>query len=660
MIQRTGLFFLFILQGIVAFAQVPVNYAFMRPVLVTNPNATGIPDIQLEFDLGTDALVAAGKMQPDGDDIAFMDSCGELFYWIEDSSFNTTRTTFWVRIPYLPSGTHTIYMYYGDQATAANPRRNGDSTFVFFDDFNTGNVPNAAKWSQVSNNGNDVHIQTPSGFYAPSAGNLSNAAVGLSHTMAPGNYEVGSKLRIDPIAQLTDFDAEIGWFQPVVLSVNRVATWVTDDEFPRDYTGANGTGNVFAVSAQPIHNRWSYARVRTIGNQVRSRRFSHSPTFFDESGPTVTFVPANAVKLYIGSTAYQGHVGWFDFIFVRNAVANEPSLVLQGEVPNPWLAFTGFQATGNSPLCPGDTLQLGSTFIPGAASAWTGPGSFTATQFQVTVPNAFPGTYTILSSLGGACVTDSVIVQTVVFSLPFNDTLICGSQSLVLGGPAMPGVIYQWSSIPAGFSSSAPAPVVTPVVTTSYVLMQTTASGNCTTYDTITVTVVPQPVAAFSVSTTAGQPDILLVNQSQDADHYSWFFGDGNTSTASDPDYTFASDGSYTIMLVAETEEGCADTAWQTVFIDVESALYAPNAFTPNGNGTNDVFSVSSYNIAAMEVRIYDRWGHLITEWDTPGGYWDGKLKGRECPIGVYVYVVSATGYDGREYRLYGHVSLIR
>lgn len=638
-------------------AQLPLGYAYSRPIVISNSNASSIADIQLEFDLATDALVTAGKMQADGDDIAFMYHCEELFYWIEDSSFNTTRTTCWVKIPLLPPGIDTVYMYYGDPAATANPHRNGDSTFVFFDDFNTGALPNAAKWSLVSNNGGDVHPQNPSGHYTPSAPNYSNAAIGLAHTMSAGNYEVGAKLFLAVNNVLIDFDPDIGWFQPTVLNVNRVATWYNDDEFPRDYTIGTAGSSVYAVSNQPIRGRWSYPRIRTIGNQVSTRRFSYIPTFFNEIGPTVNYNPAAAATLFIGSTAYQGIASKFDFIFVRNAVANEPVLQLQPEAANPWLAFSTYTVTSPGLICGNDTLQLHATPIAGATYAWTGPGNYMGTQPQDTLLHAAAGMYTATAALHGACIADSVWVQPASFPPLGNDTLFCTSQPFILGGPAFPGASYQWTST-SGFTSTESDPVDSALVTTTYFLVQVSADSTCISYDTITVTIGPQPVAAFIMNSDAS--GVQFTNQSQNADYYNWIFGDGHYSSDADPVHDYNTDGTYSVGLIATAQNGCADTVWQDVNVDVEGSIYIPNAFTPNGDGNNDVFQISSYNIASMEVIIFDRWGQQIAKWSGPAGSWDGKMNGHLCQIDVYVYKVAAVDIRGYEYSYIGHVSLIR
>jgi len=95
--------------------------------------------------INTQALIAAGKMKANGDDIRFTDAnCNNLQYWI-DSNLNTTTTVIWVKVNSLAASTSkTIYMYYGNYCAA--PAQNGDSTFVLFDDF-LGSSINTGKWN---------------------------------------------------------------------------------------------------------------------------------------------------------------------------------------------------------------------------------------------------------------------------------------------------------------------------------------------------------------------------------------------------------------------------------------------------------------------------------------------------------------------------------
>jgi len=112
------------------------------PVTINNPGS-GLTDYQVKVDVTYDA-----DMQPDFDDIRFMDSddSTELSHWRESYTASTSAT-FWVKVPSIPSGNKTIYMYYGN-ATASSAS-DGDATFVFFDDFDDASLGAAWTFTQV-------------------------------------------------------------------------------------------------------------------------------------------------------------------------------------------------------------------------------------------------------------------------------------------------------------------------------------------------------------------------------------------------------------------------------------------------------------------------------------------------------------------------------
>jgi gliding motility-associated-like protein len=74
----------------------------------------------------------------------------------------------------------------------------------------------------------------------------------------------------------------------------------------------------------------------------------------------------------------------------------------------------------------------------------------------------------------------------------------------------------------------------------------------------------------------------------------------------------------------------------------------APDAFTPDGDGKNDLF-VPSYDcsISNYIIRIYNRWGQLVFESNNPNAGWDGTFEGRDQPIGTYVYYIEYVGVEG-------------
>src|SRR5690606_33473878 len=101
-----------------------------------------------------------------------------------------------------------------------------------------------------------------------------------------------------------------------------------------------------------------------------------------------------------------------------------------------------------------------------------------------------------------------------------------------------------------------------------------------------------------------------FTNRSVGADLYNWNFGDGTGSQEKDPPpHLFKKTGSYTVCLTVTTNEGCTDIACKTIQADVYPLADIPNAFSPNGDGANDVLYVRGSGIEEMVLKIYNRWG---------------------------------------------------
>lgn len=88
--------------------------------------------------------------------------------------------------------------------------------------------------------------------------------------------------------------------------------------------------------------------------------------------------------------------------------------------------------------------------------------------------------------------------------------------------------------------------------------------------------------------------------------------------------------------------------------------LFAPNAFTPNGDGKNDVWLVKGTSIQSIQVIIFNQWGEKIFESNRTDLGWDGKAGGKDQPVGVYVYTFQVTLNDGRVVNKKGSITLIR
>lgn len=113
---------------------------------------------------------------------------------------------------------------------------------------------------------------------------------------------------------------------------------------------------------------------------------------------------------------------------------------------------------------------------------------------------------------------------------------------------------------------------------------------------------------------------------------------------------------------IARYDEGYWASATPIKITVSESKLEFPNAFSPNGDGINDVYKAKEgfRSIVEFKATIYSRWGQKIFEWTNPAEGWDGTFNGSEVKQGVYFVNVIAKGADGRKYHIRRDVNLLR
>lgn len=283
----------------------------------------------------------------------------------------------------------------------------------------------------------------------------------------------------------------------------------------------------------------------------------------------------------------------------------------------------------------------------------------------------FPVTVTVTEN---GC-TSSHTEYVTVYPVPqadFTATPISGCIPLVVqfnnnsiaGTPAT----YFWDFGDGGTSTD-PDPVHTYTLTGVYdvTLIITTTSG-CIGVDTFVVpgmvTVLPKPVAAFSVSDTTFSifnPYISVTDLSQNADSCILDFGDGTVTSDCNASHIYWNYGPYTLMQVVFSTDGCPDTAYLSIEVLPENRFFIPNTFTPNGDGLNDIFMPVAFGCEDYKFMIFDRWGMLIFETENTFEGWDGRFKGNKCQEDVYVWKIEFTNAESRSLERYiGHVNLIR
>jgi len=171
----------------------------------------------------------------------------------------------------------------------------------------------------------------------------------------------------------------------------------------------------------------------------------------------------------------------------------------------------------------------------------------------------------------------------------------------------------------------------------------------------------PEQVTAVSGSAPL---EILFKSNGNEpvANYYNWTISAGDELLLSRTDathtYTFSKAGTFLVKVRAENAY-CSFTDSITVKV-AESAINAPNVFSPNGDGINDEFRVAYKSIIEFHCIIYNRWGSKLYEWTDIQKGWDGTQNGKPVHEGAYFYVIRARGSDDIVYNLKGDINLLR
>jgi gliding motility-associated-like protein len=189
------------------------------------------------------------------------------------------------------------------------------------------------------------------------------------------------------------------------------------------------------------------------------------------------------------------------------------------------------------------------------------------------------------------------------------------------------------------------------------------AQNGCSATTTQLVDVVSSPVAGFSIEgDLLTNTELVITDASYGATGWQYDFGDGQGSLDQAPTHVYDEAGQFILVQTVTNAAGCSDRDSMLVSIQ-ESDITAPklpNAFSPNGDGVNDVFQVRGGPFLTMDLKVYNGWGELIFQSTDPLFGWDGTHDGKMEVNGVYVYAVIATSTDGREHDRSGKVTLVR
>lgn len=285
-------------------------------------------------------------------------------------------------------------------------------------------------------------------------------------------------------------------------------------------------------------------------------------------------------------------------------------------------------------VCQGQLVIL-NTALTGATYLWqdNSVGSAFTVQQQ--------GLYWVEVTVNNCSASDSVFIT--YNSLPLvdlgNDTTICDGETVLLDVTVQNGS-YLWQD-------NAVSSLYTVSQNGLYSVRVTV--NNCSSSDSLNVTVTPLPVFTLGNDTSLCDGDSLLLELSIPNAVYIW--QDNSTSSF----YEITSAGTYSVLV---SVANCSSS--ESIVVELEEcdiSLEIPNVFSPNDDKVNDVFiPVQSKGIVSMTTLIFNRWGEQIFKSESLQIDW----KGDEVPDGTYFWIVDAMDANNRPLRKEGFVTIFR
>ena len=304
-------------------------------------------------------------------------------------------------------------------------------------------------------------------------------------------------------------------------------------------------------------------------------------------------------------------------------------------------------------------FQVVASNIPETQYVWDFGGPVDDVNIQggtvVNLHYAEPGTYavTVTASANGCDVSHTETVWAIA------DPTIGFTGGPVSGCPPHPvsftnlsttetATSYLWHF---GDGSTSPAASPSYVYTTSgnfSVTLEMTTGGFCPRNLVLEmpgfIDILPVPQAGFDIEPNEVDllnPVVTVTSLAEEGVECFYYFGDGGSLAACDGIYTYTDGGLFDVTQTVVNAAGCTSTAVGQVAVN-GTIFYAPNAFSPNNDGMNDVWLPVALGTEGYRVEIFDRWGERIWSADQPGIPWLGSVGDgtHYVPDGVYFWKV--------------------
>ena len=244
------------------------------------------------------------------------------------------------------------------------------------------------------------------------------------------------------------------------------------------------------------------------------------------------------------------------------------------------------------------------------------------------------------------------------------DTLLCPNGGYIMPATASPTASIAWSPVNGLDFPDTLRPVFNYNQTTDFIVTATNPDG-CKGYDSVNISVYPLSVDAGPDTTLCDAQSYIMLGMASN-DSIEWFPSAG-LSAINILNPVFSYDQTTVYHLQVSDIHGCTLTDSVTItVVYCNTYIKTPDAFSPNGDGNNDHFTVFGQYISDYHIKIFNRWGEEVYSSDNVNELndlsrgWDGTYKGKIQDVGTFVYVIEAKDLNGKSVLKKGNITLIR
>jgi gliding motility-associated-like protein len=356
-------------------------------------------------------------------------------------------------------------------------------------------------------------------------------------------------------------------------------------------------------------------------------------------------------------------------------IASSNSITVTATLVTPSVSIT----SSTTSICTGGSVTFTATPTNGGATPgyqWkingvNATGQTASTFTTTTLNNGDVVTVTMSSSdpcanpTGAASNTVTVIVDTAPTLIITNPQIVCAPSTVDLTASAITSGSSTGTTYSYWLDAANTIPLSNPnaLAASGTYYIRSQSAGGCFTTKTVTVTIetkipgIRYPDVTVAVNT----PIALQARGLQPNSNYQWSPNRGLNNSAN-RDVIFSFDQKTEFLITITSPAGCVTIDTQLVNIEItQSGIFVPKAWTPNGDGHNDLLFPLTLNIVKISYfRIFNRWGQLMFETNALNTGWNGIYKGNPQAMEVFTWTVEAVTITGEIIRRSGNSVLIR